>query len=227
MSRLWILSLLVVGITTLGVTSSSIVAQTTGTSKRPLDLPAGKFGKDEEDQEDESETIIFYGQEYEAQAFFWCLDRSGSMQGNRLSILKQEVTAAINSLTGQAEMGFVSFSDGHTAWAELPVKATVAQKGSAIAWVQQLQASGLTCMAPAAVKAVQISNMSRKRDKSIILISDGSPNCPACPETITAITGANWQQTAVNTLFIGAEATGAGCMQQIASANFGSFTQVQ
>lgn len=209
-------------------TSSWLVAQSTGTSKRPLDLPAGKFGKDEEDQEDESETIIFYGQEYEADAFFWCMDRSCSMGwGGLMAVLKQEVTSSIQSLTGRAEFGLVAFSGNTSVWQHTPQKATVAQKAAGIAWVQQLNPDGATCMAAAGVKAVEICNLSRKRNKAVILLSDGAPNCPACGETITAITGANWQRNPINTLFIGSGAGGASCMQQLASANNGSFAQVQ
>ena len=38
---------------------------------RPLDLPAGGPGG-QEDDEDAPETISFFGSEYEGDAFFWC-----------------------------------------------------------------------------------------------------------------------------------------------------------
>lgn len=208
-------------------TANWLVGQSTGEGKRPLDLPAGKFGRDGEDEEDEPETIVFYGQEYEADAFFWCLDRSCSMGwGGRIQVLKQEVTGAIQSLTGRAEFGLVAFSDSFVAFSQTPMKANAAQKASGAAWVQQLSPTGATCMAPAAVKAVQICNLSRKRDKTVIVVSDGEPNCPGCGETISAVAGANWQRVPVNTLFIGEGAGGAQCMQQLATANGGSFSQV-
>lgn len=206
---------------------SWLVGQSQGDAKRPLDLPAGKVGRDEEDEEDETESIIFYGQEYEADAFFWCLDRSGSMVGARLATLKQEVTQVIATLTNRAEFGLVAFADNHTAWNTQPVKATVSNKASATAWVQSLVASGGTCMAPGAVQAVNICTQSRLRNKTVIIFSDGEPNCPFCAETVTAVTSANWQRNPVNTLFVGgAGSTGAACMQQIASANGGTFAAV-
>ena len=46
-------------------------------ARQPLDLPSG--GGRADDEEDTAEAIHFYGAEYEGDAFFWCLDKSGSM----------------------------------------------------------------------------------------------------------------------------------------------------
>lgn len=210
----------------LGLTICSGLIAQSGDTKSPLDLPAGKIGRDEEDEEDETESIIFYGTEFEADAFFWCLDRSGSMAGQKIETLKQEVTSAIATLTNRAEFGVVAFESGTQTWNSVPVKATVANKASATAWVQALTPGGVTCMAPAAVVTLGICNASRLRQKSVIIVSDGVPNCPDCGETVAAVTSANFQRHSVNTLFIGADSAGAACMQQIASSNSGSFTQV-
>ena len=43
---------------------------------RPLDLPAGGGVGDEAEEEDMPELIQFWGEEYEGDAFFWCLDKS-------------------------------------------------------------------------------------------------------------------------------------------------------
>lgn len=197
---------------------------------RPLDLPNGKVGKDEEDEENEPETIVFYGSEYEADAFFWCLDRSCSMSSGSpplISVLKQEVTAAINSLSSDAEIGLVNYESDTSVWNPQPQKANPSNKGSAIAWVQAMVVDGLTCLADAGVQTVQISNLSRKRHRTIIVVSDGVPNCPACAESVAAITTANWKRTPINTLFLGANTTGSSCMQSLAAANNGTFQQVQ
>ena len=39
--------------------------------------------KGDEDSEDVPESIFFFGAEYEGDAFFWCLDKSCSMNGHR------------------------------------------------------------------------------------------------------------------------------------------------
>ena len=59
------------------------------TQKRPLDLPSGGLGSDG-DEEDRPEIIIFYGGQYESDAFFWCLDKSGSMSGSQIQTLQEQ-----------------------------------------------------------------------------------------------------------------------------------------
>ncbi|MEM7263371.1 MAG: hypothetical protein AAF488_15385, partial [Planctomycetota bacterium] len=74
MPRMRLFSLvLVFGI--LSATTGWIVAQDSGTARRPLDLPTPGAGSEEED-EDAPESITFYGSEYEGDGFFWCLDKS-------------------------------------------------------------------------------------------------------------------------------------------------------
>ena len=46
-------------------------AEVTNGGKKPLDLPSGGPGVDEDD-EDAPENLSFFGQEYEGNAFFWC-----------------------------------------------------------------------------------------------------------------------------------------------------------
>lgn len=209
---------------------SWILAQVEGDG-RPLDLPKGKIGKDEEEEEDEPETIIFYGQEYESDAFFWCMDRSGSMAWGSpppIQTLKQEVTQAINSLSRNAEFGLVAFGSTHETFPQppMPVRANPSSKAAALAWVQARVAEGVTCMGAAGVTCVNMSNQCRKRNKTMIMLSDGEPNCPGCSSEIGDITQANFQRTPINTLFIGTGTSGAQCMQSLASQNGGSFTQI-
>ncbi|MGE4601345.1 MAG: hypothetical protein AAEJ65_00390, partial [Planctomycetota bacterium] len=84
--------------------------------RRPLDMPSGGGGGDDDD-EDAPETIIFYGQDYEGDAFFWCLDKSGSMDwGGAMEDLKQEMAGAILSLSPAAEFSLVAFSSNTVVW---------------------------------------------------------------------------------------------------------------
>ncbi len=52
------------------VAEPTIASESSG-SKRPLDLPVDN-AKAERDDEDSPETILFWGSEYEADAFFIC-----------------------------------------------------------------------------------------------------------------------------------------------------------
>lgn len=76
---------------------------------RPLDMPSGGRGGDE-DEEDAPEVIDFWGGQYEGDAFFWCLDKSCSMGWNgEIQQLKQEFSQTLNSLSSQAEFGVWRF----------------------------------------------------------------------------------------------------------------------
>ena len=80
----------------------------------------------------------------------------------------------------------------------------------------------MTCLAPAGVYTISISNQSSKQHKQILVLSDGEPNCPGPAETLTAMTGANWQHTPINTVYIASDAGGIAFMQQLAAMNGGT-----
>jgi len=192
---------------------------------RPLDLPSGGAGIGD-DEEDAPETVTFYGNQYEGDGFFWCLDKSCSMEWTgSLSILKSEFTEAVQSLTEASEFSVVAFSTGHIAWSPIPKRANAQNRIGASAWVQALQADGATCLADAAITTINISNLSDKDYKNILVLSDGVPTCPGPIETIALVTGANWQRTPINTIYIGIDADGIPFMQSLAAANQGEFSQ--
>ena len=190
-------------------TSGWIVAQSGGSElRRPLDLPSGGTGGDE-DEEDAPETITFYGGEYEGDGFFWCLDKSCSMGWNgEIDELKQEFTLSVNSLSSQAEFSAVAFSSGHVVWNPQPQRASPASKAAAITWVQALGANGWTCLGPAAVNTLQIANLCGKHNKRVMILSDGEPYCNGsntASQVLADVAGANWQQLPVDTIYIATE----------------------
>ena len=194
---------------------------------RPLDMPSGGRGGDE-DEEDAPEVIDFWGGQYEGDAFFWCLDKSCSMGWNgEIQQLKQEFSQTLNSLSSQAEFGVVAFSEGHISWNPAPQKANPANKGSATAWVQSLQAAGWTCLGPAAVETINIANQSNKQMKQILVLSDGEPYCNGSNtsnQVLNDVSAANWQQIPVNTIYIASDSGGIMFMQQLANQNNGTFS---
>lgn len=222
-----LLLLLSVGFSS-GQGTPGVIAQS-DKPKRPLDLPVGDLGLDPEEDEPEPDTIFFYGDGYEADGFFWLLDRSGSMnhQG-RLGILKVEVLQAIQGLSHASEFGIVAFSSNSTKFAQTPVRARPESKAQAAAWVNALGPAGMSCLAPAATKLINISNQCKKASKIIFIVGDGSPNCPLCPATIETIRNANWQRTPVNTIYIGplSDTIAADCFQEIAATNGGTFRAI-
>lgn len=212
-------------------TSGWIVAQSgNGDLRRPLDLPSGGTG-DDEDEEDAPETITFYGGEYEGDGFFWTLDKSCSMGWNgEIEELKQEFTQSVNSLSSQAEFSAVAFSSGHVVWNPQPTRANPAAKAAAITWVQALNADGWTCLGPAAVETVQIANQCGKHNKRVLILSDGEPYCNGsntASQCLADVSGANWQQLPVDTIYIATDNGGIQFMQQLATMNGGTFYQPQ
>ena len=144
-----------------------------GELRRPLDLPSGGAGGDE-DEEDAPETITFYGSDYEGDCFVWALDRSGSMGWNgRWGVLQTELSAAILSLSSMADFGVLFWSSNVITWQEQAVKATTSNKAAANSWAMALTPDGWTCIAPGVVKALDINRTSHKHKKVVIVLSDG------------------------------------------------------
>ena len=207
-----------------------ITAQDVGGASRPLDLPAGGLGGDNDD-EDAPELITFYGANFEGDAFFWCLDKSCSMAwGGQIGILISETTQAIQQLSSRSEFGIVAYSGSTISYSLQPQSANPGNKAAGIAWVQTLDAAGWTCLEQAGVLTVSIANQSSKPNKKILVLGDGVPLCngtntsSAC---LSSITAANWQQTPIDTLYISNDSQGIGFMTQLAAQNNGTFTLVQ
>ena len=211
-------------------TGAWIAAQDGTGLKRPLDLPSGGQGG-EDDEEDGPEIISFYGSQFEGDAFFWCLDKSGSMAwGGRINVLKAEVTQAINSLSSHAEFGLVAYSSSTVVWSQLPQKANPAKKAAAIGWVSVIQAVGWTCLADAGVQTLNIANQCTKQHRKVLIVGDGVPVCfgeNTEQECLANITAANYQSIPIDTLYVSTDNQGITFMQDLAAANGGTFTLVE
>ncbi|MEM7263957.1 MAG: hypothetical protein AAF488_18370, partial [Planctomycetota bacterium] len=94
----------------LAFTSTTAFADTESVNKRrPLDLPTGKIGADEE-EEDLPETILFYGQELEGDAFFWCIPAYGFCgETDTFTAIRAEVTNALTQLTSRSMIDLVAY----------------------------------------------------------------------------------------------------------------------
>ena len=137
---------------------------------------------------------------------------------------------SIQSLSQRAEFSLVAFSSNEVVWSPTPRRASPAAKSAAIAWLQSLQAEGWTCLAPAGITTVEIANLSTKRLRQILLLSDGVPLCfevDTSAECLTDITAANYQHIPINTLYISSDSAGVSFMQQLAAMNGGTFTLVE
>jgi len=175
------------------------------------------------------ECVLFYGAEFEADTFVWVLDHSGSMgMGDRMRILKSELTAALSQLSHQAEFGLVAFATGMTEF-KPRIASGHRDKTAAIRWVNALSSAGATCLAPAVVRGLEIVTTSDRRNRRIIVCSDGIPHCgegaaaEEYPATCLAdIKAANVQDVRIDTVAIDPAAT--NFLIKLAAMNHGSFT---
>ena len=211
MSRFFI-AILVLGLLLGGAT----IAALDGGDRKPLDLPSGGAATSEDD-EDAPEVISFYGAEYEADAFFWLLDRSGSMlgpdqSGEPMEVLKFELTEVLQQLTQRAEFGIISFATEYTVFPAdgKPLRATIGNKQRAALWVDELRAEGWTCMPDPAAEIFVMANKSKRRHRVVIMVGDGVPLCMGLQNNesdlvLEAIAGANYKRIRVNTVFIASD----------------------
>ena len=191
----------------------------------PLDLPSG--GAAESDEEDVAESIVFYGSVYEGDAFFWCLDRSGSMGwGGAWPILRDQVRSAIEELSDEAEFGVVAYGSDTQLWSQVPRAATREARVSAQAWLETLEPEGGTCLLPAAETLLELARASEHDDPIGFIVSDGLPFCQgvdtsdACLQLIPA---ANVPPVVVHTVYLSADAPGTEFLRELATRLGGSF----
>jgi len=86
----------------------------------------------------------FYGFVIHAKRLVFVIDISSSMQGPRLATAKHELIQAINDLPEDAEFALVAFNNRVTPWARNLQPATYPVKRTAVQFVEQLQAGGMT-----------------------------------------------------------------------------------
>ena len=204
-------------------------------SRRPLDLPSGGKGP-QEDAEEYPETIEFFGGEYEGDAFMFVIDTSGSMAAEgKLESAQEELSQALMSLSGQAEFGIVAFSSNLNQFSIVMEKATVPNKVAGVAWVNTLVANGGTCIDIGTIHGLDIlrTSLILPESRRLILLGDGAQGCgffgeEANEEALANILLANWEEVSIDTLFIGEPWEPAlWLFENIAAHNSGEFRMVQ
>ena len=204
-------------------------------SRRPLDLPSGGKGP-QEDAEDYPETIQFFGGEYEGDAFMFVIDTSGSMAADgKLESAQEELSQALMSLSGQAEFGIVAFSTNLNQFSIVMKKSTEPNKVAGVAWVNTLEPNGGTCIDIGTIHGLDIlrTSLILPENRRLILLGDGAQGCEffgeeANEEALANILLANWEEVSIDTLFIGEPwETALWLFENIASHNSGQFRMVQ
>ena len=191
---------------------------------RPLDLPAGGAARSDHD-EDPAGAITFYGSTFEGDGFFWALDKSSSMhEDGRWSLLRGEMDSALSQLTPRAHVALTAFSTGVQVWSPRPRAATPQQVASAKGWVASRIVAGQTDTTIGVVTLLQIAARSDKRERLVILVSDGVPNDP--PQALVDITTANWEQLPIHGVALTPSQIGRAWFDDLCRLNRGSMRVV-
>lgn len=146
--------------------------------RRPLDLPSG--GSRIDTEEDHPESILFYGNLYEASCFVFVVDHSLSMEGERMQLVLQELTDAVNSLSGETEFSAVLFGEVIDVWSRTPKRATAGRKQSMLDWFHDHTPAGspeeVEIYMLAITEGLTIARRSQvsPKHKTVISISDST-----------------------------------------------------
>lgn len=195
-----------------------------------LELPAERASPVPLEENDD--ILSFFGGEYQADGFFWCIDRSASLGwGGTIDTLKQECRSAIEQLSSDAEFGLVRFSSVATAWSPVARKATDAAKVDATSWVDGMTAAGGRCYSTGMTETLRIANRASRGRRVVILVGGGTPSCGAetPASVVTRIGIENRNSIPIHVIQIGTSggaAASTGLMQQIAVQNGGTFSLI-
>lgn len=204
-------------------------------TKYNLDLPFDALGESE-DEEEAPEIIIFYGQQFEADGFFFCCDKSGSMRdANKFKRLQREVTRNISQFSERVQYSVVFFDKDMVKFPQsgIPADATPVMKAAGIAMVMGAQPGTGTCCKPALTESLNYARKSTVRRKTIIYLSDGRNTCPGNDEAqykasaLSEITSKNTERVRINTICIGPQGSvDEDFMKRLASVNNGTYSRI-
>jgi len=219
----------------LGATAIVPAADGGRAGKRPLDLPSGgKPGPDQE-EEDQPETILFYGAEFEGDCFVWCFPVYGFCGDTTVYVsIRMEITTAINQLSEQSTFSLVGFNSMTYVWSPTVVPANAVNRSSAIAWMNTLAPIESHCIVEAAITTLGISQSAESDYKQVVVCGAREPYCngsggaPYVAAALLQITAANFEQTPLHTVYFSTTFYSGeqAFYQQLASLNSGTFRQV-
>ncbi|HOE31384.1 MAG TPA: VWA domain-containing protein [Planctomycetota bacterium] len=188
-------------------------AATVGGDVAFLDLPDG-FGVTGED-EIEPEIIEFYTDDYEGDAFFFCLDRSWSMTlpaasgESKYAVMKREVVRALQGLTARSVVSVVFYNadlDPLT-YGDPPIKMEAGAKAQLISRIVGTPSSNGSCMFRGAEKLLRIALKTQNEFRTMIIVADGRTHCSNGDNTadgvFNRIIAKNVTRMPINTIYTG------------------------
>jgi hypothetical protein len=226
---------------------TSIVPPVKLDSRLPKSGPVNTTPPPADDPRDEPPPV-FFGEEIDADtnSIIYVVDNSGSMtisvepftdetgavvRGNRLDRAKAELRRSISSLPQSFYFNVIFYDECMMSCWPQKKRATADNKAAAFAWIGGVQPDGWTNTGLAVATALR-----DKENKSVVLLSDGSPNFLDCAMNYVGtfeqhrelIRNSNTQGAVINTFGIGlsADQDARSFMQAVAAENRGSYVQV-
>lgn len=233
-----------------------ILASSIATAQDGLDLPVTppRFGdkvnatpipgpdEDDDDGQDPRDTPppVFYGEEIDSEKDtiyyvidiscsmgwdlqFYTTDEGGISLGHRLSRAKAELIKSVSGLSENFKFNIIAYDCGIRSWQTALQEATEPNKQSAKAWVMALIQTGATGTGPATAAA-----LADKENTSVILLTDGAPNCGANDPSghRSIIRNANTQGAVIDVFGIAASGSYRSFCQGVASDSGGSYHDI-
>jgi len=214
-----------------------------GLGGRYLDLPDG-FAISEE-EEDTPELIEFYNDEYEGDAWFFCLDHSDSMQAASASgqpkymVRNRETIEAINRMSARSVCSIVFFDyrkEQSPCLGDPPLRMDAAGKARAIAFVNSKSTANHpgsdSCIASGMVRTLRIASKTNNEFRTCILVADGRAQCSGDVtdpnQVFQKIMAHNVLKIPINTIYTGQRSgddwnLGASLLRRLAQATNGKF----
>jgi hypothetical protein len=236
-------------------TPSTTTPGATPTAQAPIDLPLAEpafaaeknppppnVDKGNDDPRDKPPPTL-YGEEIpnESDTIFYVIDCSCSMDwdnqsyttmdghhanGPRIERAKCELIRSITGLSANFKFNIVSYGCESRMWQQSMVPADDSHKAAGIAYVQALQPDGATGTGPAMALALGTD----RSNKSVVLLTDGAPNCGTPNETMAEhramIRGANTQHATISVFGIAASGSYRAFCQNVAADGGGSYFDV-
>jgi hypothetical protein len=200
----------------------------------PRDEPPPVFFGEEIDTEQDSlcYVIDISGSMCELVNPRWEPDPRGGTWGmnlvgdTRLQVAQRETANSISGLSNNFKFNIVAYDCAMQVWSQEFRLATPENKANAIAFVNALVMNGATGTGPAVSLALALD----RNNRTVILLTDGAPNCGAVPQIPEAhrdmIRAANQQRAAINVFGIQASGPYRAFCIDVASDNFGNYHDV-
>jgi hypothetical protein len=217
-----------------------LAAQSLGGSgvgvKENLDLPYDAADQSTSDEE-APEHIVFFGQDYEGDGFFFTVENSGGMAQNLyLARAKAELSRTIADLSDEAEFSVNFFDANAVSFPECgrPTVATRAMKSAALAWIDAIHNGSCSCCQKGFMGALRSANLSSARRKVIIYVGRGRGLCGGdesayLDQCVRLVTAENANRVQINTIGL-SMSTGpsiyADFLRAIAAANGGTYRPI-